>query len=186
MTLIDHFEQFLGPIQDGWSKTASGVALPFQVVRFARGPTQDTVTFATLGLSRSTLHPPSSGKVIRQELVMLVPERERDAPIPGLLQEVAEDIRNSGHAALRGDVIGPRGPISPGATTEALYVSLPIYFPAEFAMYRDNGVENVIAWLIPITSAESKFVRDAGWEAFEERLDQGNVDLTDMKRRSAI
>jgi Suppressor of fused protein (SUFU) len=186
MTLIDHLERFLGPIQEGWSHDATGSRLPFQVVRFARGPTADSVSFATLGLSREAFHSTSSGKSIHQELLMVVPSTYKSAAIPDLLQSIASATRASGHALLRGDVIGPRGPILPGATAEALYVAIPVYFPKAFHSYREADREIVMSWLVPITADEAGFIKSHGWKAFEGHLDEGDVDLIDITRRSAL
>src|SRR5262245_3459391 len=68
--LIEHLERFLGRIEYGW-KDSDGTAWPFQVVKFSGGPVDGSRSYSTLGLSNSSLVEPSSGKIIRHELVFI-------------------------------------------------------------------------------------------------------------------
>jgi hypothetical protein len=77
MSLIDHLERYLGEIEAGWSRNADGHEMPFQVARFPKGSHSGTVSFATVGLSRHPLRS-ASGKDIRQELMVIVPDGLRD------------------------------------------------------------------------------------------------------------
>jgi len=182
--LVEHLERYLGPIQEGWSIDADGLKLPFQVVRFDQGSGSGTISFSTLGLSRHALPSPASRQLIRHELLLLAPDSLRAGPIPSLLQQVALETLASGRALLRGDVLGPRGPLVPGSSMEAFYVGMPVYFPDEFATCEVEGESVVIAWLIPISRSEAAFVTEHGWPAFEERLVATDPDLTDVDRPS--
>ncbi|MDQ0577190.1 suppressor of fused domain protein [Agromyces albus] len=70
----------------------------------------------------------------------------------------------------------------PGATTSALYVTAPVYFPDEFATVREAGHDVVIAWLVPITTSEAEYVKAHGWERFEDVLVEQAPDLIDFSR----
>jgi hypothetical protein len=180
VTVLGHFEAFLGEIELGWSRDADGHDMPFQVVRFPRGSGDGTITFATLGLSRYPQRS-ASGKTIRQELLMIVPESLRTGPVPGLLQQAGMETLTAARPLLRGDVIGPRGKLVSGSRMEALYVSLPVYFPDDFAVYQ--GEEPImIAWLVPISAREAEYLSTRGWRAFEDRLTESDPDLTDIYR----
>jgi hypothetical protein len=176
--LVEHLESFLGEIEVGWSKDADGFELPFQVVRFTPGALSGCVVFSTLGLSVTSLPSRRSGERIRHEFIMIVPERLREGPVPGLLQQVGLDVLASGSAVLRGDVLGPRGPLFEMSMMEALYAAIPVYLPDEFGQFRDV----VIAWLVPVARSEADYVAVHGWGAFEERLIDVDPDLTAIDR----
>lgn len=181
MTLIDHLERYLGEIEGGWSRDADGHQMPFQVARFPHGSGSGTVSFATLGLSRYPLRD-ASGKEIRHELLMIVPERLREGVIPGLLQQVGQESLSAARPLLRGEVIGPRGALVAGSEMEAMYVAIPVYLPDDFAVYDDEQI--VIAWLVPISPSEADFVKSHGWRVFEKCLVKADPDLTDIFRPS--
>lgn len=176
--LVEHLESYLGEVEVGWSKDADGFALPFQVVRFAPGVLLGCVVFSTVGLSTTELPSRRSGKAVRHELVMVVPERLCEGPVPGLLQQVGLDVLRSGSALLRGDVIGPRGALFARSQMEALYAAIPVYLPDGFGQFEDVA----IVWLVPISRSEAEFVAKRGWPAFEERLIDVDPDLTDVDR----
>lgn len=176
--LAEHLERFLGQIDVGWSRDADGFELPFQVVRFAPGTLSGCVALSTLGLSSTALTSRGSGKAIRQELMMIVPERLREGPVPGLLQQVGLDVLASGSALLRGDVFGPLGSLFAMSKMEALYAAIPVYLPNDFGQFDDV----VITWLVPVSRSEAEFVAARGWPAFEERMIDVDPDLTDVDR----
>jgi hypothetical protein len=180
--LVEHLERFLGPIEAGWSVDADGASVPFQVVRCPAPSLAGCVAFSTLGLSTTALVSGTSGRPIRQELVMLLGDRWRDGPAPGLLQQVGRELLGSGSALLRGEVIGPRGPLVPSSRMEALYAAIPVYLPDAFGQV--DGV--VFAWLVPISLAEAALVSREGWETFEDRLIAVDPDLTDLARSSVV
>jgi hypothetical protein len=185
MNLPEHLEKFLGTIETGWPRDADGRKMPFQVALFARGPRAGTVTFSTLGLSKTPLHSRASGKHIYQELLMIVPESLRVGPVPGVLQQIGQEAIAKGDALLRGDVVGPRGPLfSDESKMEALYAGVPVCFPDEFATYREDDRDVVMVWLIPITRSEAHFVRARGWNRFEDELVKANPDLIDPRRQT--
>jgi hypothetical protein len=183
MGLVEHFEKGLGQIEVGWSVDADGRRMPFQIVRFPQGSGPGTISFATLGLGRYPLTSPDPDIEIRHELLMLAPESLRDGVLPSLIQQVGEETIHSQRPLLRGDVIGPRGPLIPGSQMEALYVTLPVYFPDEFATCEEDDHTIVIAWLVPISAGEAHYIVHHGWADFEDRLVEQDPDLTDFGRQ---
>ena len=113
---------------------------------------------------------------------MLVPKQLHEGSVVGIIQQAAMDALESGNAYLRGDIIGPRGPLLPRSKLEALYVSVPVYFPESFATVIDGSHQIVLAWLVPISQRESAYVSSLGWSAFEDRLTELDPDLTDIYR----
>jgi hypothetical protein len=183
VSLIEHLEQHCGPIVGGSAEGVDGNKAPFQVVQMLRGPVKGAVVLSTLGLSNHVLHT-AAGRQLRMELVMLHRELDRAANLPGILQQVGADILRAHQGPSRGDVFGPRGPLTPGATVEALYVASPVYFPDSFHFYvpSDGTAPIVMAWLVPITAAEAAFVHQEGSTRFEEALTTQNPDLLDFGR----
>jgi hypothetical protein len=184
MTLIDHLELHCGQIVGGFTELHQEL----QVIQLQRGPVKGTATLATLGLSHHVMHSSNgSGKRFRMELVMLFRESEGRRNLPGVLQQAGTEALRHHHGLLRGDVIGPWGPLQEGATAEALYASVPVYFPESFHEYTppDGTLPIVLVWMVPITTSEAAFVRKAGWGAFERELERHDPDVLNL-RRSAI
>jgi len=185
MGLPDHLERFLGIIRGGWTKDADGRKMSFSVAEFANGPRPNTATFSTLGLSKMPLHAETALTHVYQELVIVVPDSLRVGPVPGILQQIGQEAIRSGRAVLRGDVIGPRGPLfSANSQMEAFYAANPLCFPDEFATYREGDHDLVLVWLMPISRKEAEFIRAHGWSRFEDELMQADLDLTDLRRRT--
>jgi hypothetical protein len=182
----EHLEQFLGEMEGGWSYDASRDQMPFQVVRFGKGSGPNSIAFTTLGLSKHVLHSRVTGQELRQELMMLVPDSLRDGPVPGVLQQVGVELIETKHALLRGDVLGPRGQLFQASNMEAVYVAMPVYFPDEFAVCKEDDHDILIVWLVPITRTEAAYVRMNGWEAFEQMLVDRDPNLIDVYRPSIV
>lgn len=180
--LVEHFERVLGPVHTGWSTDPDGAPMPFQIVRFAGGSDSDSVGYSTLGLSRRALVSPTSGRRIREELLMLAPEKMPADTVVSLLLQVGTMVLSSGRPLLRGNVIGPSGPLTPGSALTALYVTMPVYFPDDFATFSDATGDVVIVWLAPISSSEADYVARHGWESFEDQLVTHDPDLIDFQR----
>lgn len=158
--------------------------MPFQVVRYDQGSGPGTIGFSTLGLGRFPLSSPTSGRAIRHELLMIAPKTMESSAIPSLLLQVGSAAVKGRRALVRGDVIGPYGPLLPGTSLEALYVTSPVYFPDDFAIFEGDDQPVVIAWLAPISASEANYVASHGWDAFEGRLAEQGPNLTDFGREA--
>lgn len=184
-SLIEHYEQYVGTVQHGWSRSADGIAMPFHVVECRGSAFQGVSIFATAGMSEFELGSAASSKVIRQELLLAVPTGFGARNIPGLLQQIGTEAIDRGLAYLRGNVIGPRGDLFEGKAFQAIYVTIPVYFPEALRTFKgDDGQSIVIAWLVPITQSENFYVREHGWEAFENLFERNNPNLFDLDRTS--
>lgn len=184
--LIAHFERVLGPVHTGWSHGPDGEEMPFQIVRFAGGSDADSAGYVTLGLSRHSLQSPVSDRLIRHELLMLAPDAVAPDLVVSLLLQIGTMSLRSGRALVRGNVIGPAGPVVPESDLTALYVTMPVYFPDEFATYSGADGDVVVAWLVPISTREADFVSLQGWNAFEDHLVDQDPDLVDFLRSSIV
>lgn len=183
MGLIGHLEPRLGRITGGWSKDADGRPWEFRVAAFVEGVIPEVESFSTIGLSRYDLMSPTSGRRLRLELVA----GGRGGPgveyLPGLVGQVAGELLASGRALLRGEVIGPRGPLVPGSRMEAWYAAAPVCYDDDFAgVDLDDGHRAAIVWMVPISRREAQFVSANGWGQFETELIDHDPDLFDLHR----
>src|SRR5258708_19622169 len=110
MSLPEHLERFLGPIDAGWSRDFHGNEVPFQVVRFAHGVRPAMIAFATLGLGRLPLRSRTNGKAIHHELVMVVPDTMREGSGPETLQHIGRDATQRAHPISPPHATGPPVP----------------------------------------------------------------------------
>jgi hypothetical protein len=99
---------------------------------------------------------------------------------------MAKIVLESHKALVRGQVIGPAGPIMAGATVEAFYCSSPSAYPDELAEFAGSTPVTVFIWLIPITHEESHYVWERGWSAFDDLLVAHNPDVWDLERASIV
>lgn len=83
-------------------------------------------------------------------------------------------------------MIGPAGALVPGSGLTALYVTMPSYFPRDFATFSGDHGEVVIAWLVPISDREADYLSTHGWDAFEDRLVEQDPDLVNFHRPTMI
>lgn len=181
--LVEHLESLLGPIDAGWQndKSKSGIA----VARFRDQPWEDVSTFATLGLSNHVL-PMGAERDVRQELVFVAEGGFADAAIASFLQTFAEFVVDHHRALLRGDVIGPSKPIVPETHMNAIYAAIPVLHDERLQTFDGTRPPTVLVWVVPLHAAEAIFVRKHGWEAFEDRLEAADPNLSDLQRGPAV
>ncbi len=183
MELLSHFEARLGQMVEGWSRGPDGTPMPFTVAKFQRGVIPDVVAYATIGLSDHALAGAGRGGSIYQELMIIVRSSSDPHIFPGVLQQLANLALDQRRAYLRGDAIGPWGPIVPGSKMEAFYAAVPVYYDDGFAAVNiDAGKRVAIAWMAPIGRTEAAFVGTAGWRSFESQLIARDPDLLDLSR----
>ena len=182
--LILHVEKYLGEMSEDYriASQASGISL--QVAKFPDQPIRNATTFVTLGVSTIPLQQ-LEGSLLRQEFLFAAKNcNALSNDIAGLLGTIANDVLTNQKVLLHGQVLGPAGPLLDGFDKTALYLTHPAYFPEGLHFFRDSSPETVFAWLVPITTDEATFVREVGWEHFEDHLTNENPDLLDLGRRS--
>lgn len=182
LRLINHLEAHLGPLICGWFTDPDGAPVPFSVLKFGGGSIADVFTYVTVGLSAVELRSKNTEKIIHQELLLMCRESFGTRNIPGLLQQVGLSVLADKTAILRGEVLGPKGPIFTECDLTAFYATNPVYFPDSFLV--DDLA--VLVWLVPITSPEAKFVQNNGWISFEDCLVSKDPDLLDFSRPSIV
>ncbi|GAA2498639.1 hypothetical protein Ahu01nite_037190 [Winogradskya humida] len=183
--LIEHLESHLGRMtggSQGDEETPPGVHIAF----FGPDPSlRGATTLTTVGLSRRHLTLPS-GEAWHQELLMHVPPGDFPPRAAGLLFQLAGEMVTRGSGLQHGQVIGPRGPLFPGARTTAMVAASPRYLPEEFSVCHTAETPIVLTWLIPITTAEAALIRERGWPALARAFATEDPDLTDPARPDVV
>jgi hypothetical protein len=155
----------------------------FQIAKFSPPGLPNVSAFATLGLSHHPLTSSRSGKTIRLELLVLTEGSGAERWMPSLLQQLGNAAIENRSAPLRGDVLGPGGPVIPGAEMTAFYVTSPMYFPDEFATCKSDSAPTAIAWMVPISTREADLIARIGWQAFEDILVSQDPPATNWHRQ---
>ncbi|MBC8733041.1 suppressor of fused domain protein [Paraburkholderia sp. UCT2] len=184
MTIIEHLETNLGLIAEGW-KDDSATGDVLQVVRFADQPCKGASTFSTIGLSESKVLL-SKGKYCRQEFIFAAWDSYPAAHVASFLLTFATYVRDQKRPLLRGDVVGPSVPLIPGVAADSIYATSPVIFPEPLVCYDGDAIPTVIVWLVPLIEAECLFVKEHGWNRFEDALENANPDLFDLSRLSIV
>ncbi|MFF3845014.1 suppressor of fused domain protein [Streptomyces sp. NPDC002328] len=183
--LVDHLEARLGRLLGAWEPREGAPGGVPKVGCFAGGVLAGVRSYATIGLFRSHLASRVSGRA--QHLELLACGRpvsgDEGGPLPGVLEWVAERMVVGGGAVSRGEVIPLPMPLIPGGAMTALYAAQPVCFDDGFgSVVLENGVETSLVWLVPIGDSEAAFVREKGWDVFEEELGRQDPDLFDLER----
>lgn len=181
VSFIDHIEEHLGLIQGG-ARLREGV----QAAWFADRPTPGSTTVMTLGLSNHVFGQ-AKGPSVRLELVVACHESTIESFNPAsILADICDVIFPAHSAPPRGNVFGPGGRFFPASEMEALYCSLPSCFPEGLQDFDRFPEPFLPIWLIPITRREARFVRERGWQAFEDLIDEADPDLLNLMRPSLV
>lgn len=182
-SVVKHLEHYLGEISYGWSDDKSLHAI--KVVSFKDQPTNDIVTYSTLGLSEMELALPRE-RQIRQELVLSAHTSFSGEEIAGFMLSCAEHIAEQGRAVLRGEVIDPSRPLIKGVTVSAVYATNPTPFSDGFSEFANVTPPVIFVLLIPITKGENLLIRNEGWSWFEEMLESQDPDIWDLARTDQV
>lgn len=182
MSIIEHMEKHLGTIAEGYEADSEGAV---SVLRFENIPEKEVVTYTTLGLSEHVLKV-SEFKSVRQELIFSAYREYSSDDIVSFLISFSDYICIKHDALLRGEVIGPSSSIVKGTNMNSIYASIPVLYRNDLRTYYGSDPATVFVWLIPLTDQESMYVKDRGWEDFEDALENSEVDLWDLNRPSLV
>lgn len=161
-----------------WTLGPIGERLPeFRVRRIAPVKPTDPWVYVTVGASEAT-----EGDGV--EFFILSPSES-----PGHVETLA--MVASFHADPRyrlsiGQTVYIGRPWIEGAAADHLLVSLPLPYGPSLEHCDAPGRHVQVLWLVPITEAEARYVRERGLEALEQLLEQSNVDVVAPKRRSLV
>lgn len=183
MSIVLHIENYLGKVDCGWKDNTT--ASEIQVVKFDNQPFDGASTYATIGMSNKTLELTETKK-IKQELIFSTYSTFSDEQIASFLLTLSEYIVSKNQGILRGDVIGPSAPLISGVKVDCIYSAIPVIFDDDFSTYNGSDPATVLVWIIPIFNNELEFVRQFGWNDFEDLLETKNPDLWDLNRQSIV
>jgi hypothetical protein len=182
--LIAFLEEHLGTMAGG-SLFEASPGQKVQVARFEDQPVPHSITYVTTGLSKHLLHQ-ASGRSVRLELLTCIWSRFRDSGIDSLLFALSQDILERHHAPMRGEVVGPAGPVVLGSTLEAFYFLPPLYHPEALETFGPEDSQTVFVWALPVSASEATFIRGTGWNVFEKRIHSADPDLMDLARTPIV
>lgn len=181
---IDYLEAHLGPIRRRFSARPGSPEASVGLLAFDESPFPEATTLVTCGLSHHVVEQ-ERGQQIRQEFVMCGFSERISSGFANVLDRVASQFLELHQPVKRGQVIGPRGPLVKGATVEALVCATPWYWKDSFSCFEQVVPPVVMVWLVPVTREESCFINLHGLDAFEQIVDDEEIDLLDLKRESA-
>lgn len=151
-----------------------GVVSLLQVIE---APCAGATTIATAGLADLGDHR------LNEELVMACWFEEQVDELASVVELLVRQLAEGRDPLLYGDVVGPAGPLVPGASMDAIFVCEPTYYPAEFSSFVSvDGCKVQVRWLIPIHTVEARVVADRGARALEELLEKEDPDLLSLHR----
>jgi hypothetical protein len=185
MTFADHLEQaYPDSVHEDFAPARAGVedVLPgFRVRRVAPATTGDPWVYATNGASAATGEDEDGA-----EYVLLAPAAD-----PALVEMLAALAIVNAEPDQRlgvGSIVALRRPWTARSAAQNLLVLPPYVFGPGFEVYEPSGEDRriVVLWLVPITSAEARFVRLHGVQRFEELMQRSEVNLVDPGRPPAV
>jgi len=182
--LLDHIEEFLGPIQDKYTHAEDGQLLSFQVLHCPRG-IEGLRAFCTAGLSDFPLE--FRNRHILQELMIVVLYKFAVQNIPALLQQLGRRALERRAAFAPGDIVNAPGELFSDKPFTALYTTSPGFMPEEFITYNTGDGDNILfSIMLPITPAEEKYVALHGFEKFDQLFIDSGIDMLDLDRPSIV
>jgi|ERR1051325_1815693 hypothetical protein len=184
-TLIDHLEEHLGAPARTFEPLSPRDHRPFQVISFEGTPFPDATTLVTAGLSARPREQ-SKGHNIRQELVAATYRSRDEEELAAVVDAIGREVLTRDSALLRGEVVGPAGPIFAGSTIEAFAYTSPWYWSDEFSRFSGLSPAVLMIWLLPLTTAEAGYVRQHGIDRFEVEINEQVPDLLDFRRPSIV
>jgi len=184
MSIADHLETYLGTIDWGWR--LNDRTHPIQAVRFNNQPFEGAITYSTLGMSDFAFALPGTSKQVSMELLFTAWKNFPSDEIASFLLSFCEFILSKGCFLSPGDVIGPSQPIIDNVAANAVFISHPMIFCDELAIFKETSPWTIFPWVIPIMEQEAYFVKSNGWSEFADLLEYNNPDLLDLNRPSII
>lgn len=178
MSIVNHLENELGLICEGWGETGQ-----IKVAKFQEQSRDGVSTYSTIGFSHHPLLATADErKRIRAELLFSAYSDVPGSEIASVLLTFSEYLIGQDRALLRGDVVGPSRDLVSGSQLCALYASIPVFFDDSFSVYRGSEYDTVLIWLIPLYESEAKYVDAWGWDQFEDRMENMDVDFWNLQR----
>jgi hypothetical protein len=150
-------------------------------------PTDDgDFILSTVGMAKNirshieSKHSPHSRPAIE---VMMFCEAHDVALAAGLLIEIAAYPKRENSFIHWWHVLPLGRPITPDSELRNL-LFIPPPFDGQFATFESKGNRIDVTWVIPISDGERAVFESQGTEALEQRLEENNVVVADLYRKS--
>ena len=170
---FDEFTWDLGPV---------GERLPgFRVRRITPSNRSEPWVYLSVGAFLAT---GDEADVDGSEFMILAP-KESPSHVESLAM-VANFHADTDHRIDVGGVVRIGRPWVGRSRADHFVASLPYPYGPEFEVCPIGDRTVRVRWLVPITEAEAAFVREHGFDAFEERLESSGADLVSTRRRSVV
>jgi hypothetical protein len=185
MAYADHLERaYPDSVHEDFASARAAVeeVLPgFRVRRIAPGSSSDPWVYATNGASVA-MGDDEDGA----EYVLFSPSA--DPVLVEMLAALAIVNADPDRRLGVGSILALRRPWTQGSAAENLLVLPPYVFGPGFEIYEPPGEERrvVVLWLVPITSAEARFVRLHGVQKFEELMQRSEANVVDPRRAPIV
>jgi hypothetical protein len=182
--LFDHYEANLGKMTS--SSSLKGMPKQdFLVFIYEGQPYEDCTTYVTVGVSDHPLHSRRTHCDERLEYMICAESTYDQKLMVAVLMGLAVRSTDSRETAGIHGVWTGVGPVIIGGNPlfEHFYLTNPGHFAASIDRCDDVEPPIQIVQVIPITSGEHAFIVAHGWEAFESRLDQQEIDLMGFDSR---
>jgi hypothetical protein len=183
--LFDHYEANLGKMTS--SSSLKGVSeQEFLVFIYEGQPYEDCTTYVTVGVSDHPLHSRRSHCDERLEYMICAESKyDRKLMVAVLMGLAIRSMESRETVDIHGVWAG-EGPVVIGGSPlfEHLYLTNPGHFAAAIDLCEGAVPPIKIVQVIPITSGERAFIEANGWEAFENKLDQQEIDLMGFDSRA--
>ncbi len=185
MSFADHLERaYPDNVHDDFHSARPAVEerLPgFRVRRIAPAFSGDPWVYATNGASAAAGEGEDGA-----EYVVLAPAA--DPVLVEMLAALATVNADPDRRLGVGSIVALGRPWTQSSAAQNLLVLPPYVFGPGFEVYEPPGQDRriVVLWLVPITSAEARFVRRQGAQAFEELMQRTEVNIADPRRASIV
>ena len=185
MSFAEHLERFHpdGVHEDFRSARAEvEERLPgFRVRRIAPASSGKPWVYATNGASVAVGEDEDGA-----EYVVLAPAA--DPALVEMLAALATVNADPGKRLGVGSILSLGRPWTQASAAQNLLVLPPYVFGPGFEVYEPDGEDRriVVLWLVPITSAEARFVRLHGVQRFEELLQRCEANVVDPGRAPIV
>lgn len=176
MKVYDHIENYLGTITTSWKLNEDS---NIQVLKFEDELKKGVITYVTLGLSNVGLD--VGNKNVKQEFVFAADEKFEKDSIASFLLTFALHVKNSRKGLLRGEFVEGK-PLIDNVKVTGIYASVPVFWEDAFHEFGESRPPTIFVWLMPILKTEAKFIKNRGWNAFEDKLVASEINFWDLNR----
>ena len=186
MTIIDHYEKYLGEVGSGWNSGQDGRRLGFQILRFQDRPKIGTTTFVTAGLSKHLVSFFGQQLDSRVEFLIAAQSKCNEQRIAAVLAHVCERVVATHTAPRPSDTKKGEGAVIGNPIFDCLLFVKPINFDKFMQEFNGSVPSTQILQIIPISLAERLYVHQHGIDKFISAMELKGVDIFNIDGRSTI